>query len=275
MKRIWQGGAVLCLLLFLFFGSLGKEEPKTYDGLTLANNRSTVEAVRSGLITHSSEIRISFLSRSPELSDPGGLATSLMEQAMEENGDPKGGDYLRFQTGGCTVYHSVTEETDRYRHTLRIVPVYYTYPEEEDAVDERVEEILSALPKRRSERETVAAFYRILTEEVTFDRVHKKNAHSHRKSTAYGALVLRSAVCQGYAVAMYRLCREAGIGCRVLTGTATDPVTGETERHAWNRVEVEGRWYELDATWGSTLAPEDYFLTEEGGLPGHIREEET
>lgn len=33
-----------------------------------------------------------------------------------------------------------------------------------------------------------------------------------------------------------------------MQGTATN-TQGKTEKHAWNAVNVGGKWYELDATW--------------------------
>ena len=60
---------------------------------------------------------------------------------------------------------------------------------------------------------------------------------------AYGALVNQDAVCNGYAEAMQLLLLCAGINTRFVIGTA-DGVD-----HAWNLVELDGKWYHLDTTW--------------------------
>lgn len=60
---------------------------------------------------------------------------------------------------------------------------------------------------------------------------------------AYGALVNEDAVCNGYAEAMQLMMLCAGMNTKFVIGTA-DGVD-----HAWNLVELDGKWYHLDATW--------------------------
>lgn len=50
--------------------------------------------------------------------------------------------------------------------------------------------------------------------------------------------------CAGYAKAMQYLCDKAGITCMVVTGENNEGAT-----HAWNVVDVDGEWYNLDCTW--------------------------
>ncbi len=58
---------------------------------------------------------------------------------------------------------------------------------------------------------------------------------------AYGALVLREAVCQGYAEAYHILMSLCGIECYV--------VSSKSLNHAWNVVKIDGQYYNLDVTW--------------------------
>lgn len=60
---------------------------------------------------------------------------------------------------------------------------------------------------------------------------------------AYGAMVKQDAVCNGYAEAMQLMLLCAGVNSKFVIGTA-DGVD-----HAWNLVELNGKWYHLDATW--------------------------
>ena len=62
-----------------------------------------------------------------------------------------------------------------------------------------------------------------------------------------GALLNRKAVCDGYAKAMRLLCGIEGIPCIRITGTFTDD-DGQAVNHAWNKVCIEGVWYNVDAT---------------------------
>ena len=57
----------------------------------------------------------------------------------------------------------------------------------------------------------------------------------------YGALVNRVAVCQGYSQAFCFLARMAGLDCGFLSN--------ESMNHAWNVVQLNGKYYNLDVTW--------------------------
>lgn len=77
-----------------------------------------------------------------------------------------------------------------------------------------------------------------IASEVTYDK-------SLRKYTAYEALTIGEAVCQGYALLTYRLMQEAGIPVHIVSGTVS------TGLHAWNKVKLDGKWYNVDTTWDS------------------------
>lgn len=78
--------------------------------------------------------------------------------------------------------------------------------------------------------------------------------------TDYGILVKGVGVCEGYAKAMYRLLNSAGVKCLYITGTA------DGEPHAWNKVLIDGTFYNVDTTWddpvttdGRNILSHDYF----------------
>ncbi len=59
----------------------------------------------------------------------------------------------------------------------------------------------------------------------------------------------RKGVCAGYANLMAALGRVVGIEIRVVVGHARSSMDGVG--HAWNAVNIEGRWYLIDATWNA------------------------
>ncbi len=63
--------------------------------------------------------------------------------------------------------------------------------------------------------------------------------------------------CAGYAKAMKYLCDKSGINCMVITGNNEK---GDT--HAWNIVDVDGSWYNLDVTWDDPLlsVPDEKYI---------------
>ena len=64
----------------------------------------------------------------------------------------------------------------------------------------------------------------------------------------YGALVENLCVCEGYARSMKYLLDSISVPCTIVIGKATNS-EGKTENHAWNYVEIEGKWYAIDSTW--------------------------
>jgi len=64
---------------------------------------------------------------------------------------------------------------------------------------------------------------------------------------AYGALVQKKAVCNGYAEAMALLLNCVEIENKIVTGWGDDVL------HAWNMVCIDGEWYQVDATWDDPL----------------------
>ncbi len=61
--------------------------------------------------------------------------------------------------------------------------------------------------------------------------------------TAYGALVKKKALCEGYSKAMQLLLQKCGIAATVVSGVAAG------EDHMWNLVLINNEWYNLDVTW--------------------------
>jgi len=80
------------------------------------------------------------------------------------------------------------------------------------------------------------------------------------KSTAYGALVEGSASCEGYARALQLLLDLQGIDCYIVTGEATNSA-GDSVGHAWNKVRVDGSWYQVDATWNDPVTEDGRHVT--------------
>jgi hypothetical protein len=72
-----------------------------------------------------------------------------------------------------------------------------------------------------------------------------------------GAFLERKAVCEGFSRAFLLLCQKVGIPCLYVSGSlSTNTVTDTWVNHAWNYVQVDGKWYLVD-------------ITTDGGFLGH------
>jgi transglutaminase-like putative cysteine protease len=78
------------------------------------------------------------------------------------------------------------------------------------------------------------------------DRSYEKGLVPSSSYSAYGALVLKKAVCEGYAEAAKMLLDHAGVECSIVTGFFTGQ--GLMQNHAWNIVKIGGQYYQLDIT---------------------------
>jgi hypothetical protein len=102
------------------------------------------------------------------------------------------------------------------------------------------------------EKELAIHDYIVTNCEYGYPDTDNENAY-----TTYGALVDQKAVCNGYAEAMALLLTCVDIENDIMTGTA------DGELHAWNRVKLDGDWYQLDATW-------DDPIPDRGDFAGHM-----
>jgi len=112
----------------------------------------------------------------------------------------------------------------------------------------------------------IKKIYDYVISHVTYDYANLNNSEDQLKYTAYGALINGTAVCQGYANLFYRLCLEAGIDCRIISGT------GGGLPHVWNIVRVGDAYYNVDATWDATLNSHCFFLKSDQGFLRHVRD---
>ena len=95
----------------------------------------------------------------------------------------------------------------------------------------------------KTEAEKVVAIHNYICDHVDYDYDGLSDSNNTVKYTAYGALCNGKAVCNGYAVLFYRMCKEAGLSVRIISGTSNGG------SHAWNIVKVGDVYYAVDSTW--------------------------
>lgn len=83
---------------------------------------------------------------------------------------------------------------------------------------------------------------RLVFDHITQNCIYSLNARY--ADSAYGALVRGRAKCDGITYAATWLFQEMGLRCLSVAGYPTDGTVG----HAWNLVEIDGRFYGLDIT---------------------------
>ena len=129
------------------------------------------------------------------------------------------------------------------------------------AMTSQVSSIISNTPST-SEYDKLVYFNKWLKENNTYNHTHLENNNYPLAHTAYSAFTSNSdeptgPVCQGYAYALKYLCDKAGIHSVIVTGDLCQ--TGAAPGpHAWNAVELDGKWYAIDTTANDSLGTDVY-----------------
>ena len=200
------------------------------------------------------------------------LLSDILYAAMEHTGVSTEGDYLMWHLAGV-----VGGEVDRtsssagYDYTYTITLAYYTTAAQETEMTAAVALLLNQLDvEEKTDYEKVKAVYDYICANITYDYEHLEDTEYYLQFSAYAALVNKTAVCQGYAQLFYRLMLELGVDCRVITGIGGDDVSGYGP-HAWNIVELDGLYYNVDSTWDAGYDEYLWFLNNTWNFVGHYR----
>lgn len=133
--------------------------------------------------------------------------------------------------------------------TNTIVEIQFMYIEEDAAViaaqeaqlDDAVSSAMAGVSDEMSDVDKVLYFHDYLANIIDYDyENYLTDTLPDTVYTAYGAMVLRSAVCQGYSEAFILLCNQVGL--------ETSMIVSDPMNHAWNAVKLDGQWYYVDIT---------------------------
>lgn len=112
-----------------------------------------------------------------------------------------------------------------------------SYIENEEAIASVLKRaVRDSVTPDMNDAQKALALHNWLAAHCTYD--HEGSAGDN-KNRAYGALVMRTAVCEGYKAAYAMLAKYAGLEVGSASGG----------NHAWNQVKIDGQWYHVDVTW--------------------------
>lgn len=179
-----------------------------------------------------------------------------------KNGVDMESAYDKFAVVNAAFYPNyIGANVERWQFPLLSIPYYDFWFEYrigkvklammENEMDAEVERIAKQLflPSMSDETKAFLAHNYLA---YTIDYNLNENASNLEKSymqSAYGALIKKKCVCQGYAEAFKRLMDYAGVPCDIVCGQIKDDLT----YHAWNILKLNGERdnYHIDVTWDS------------------------
>lgn len=144
-------------------------------------------------------------------------------------------------------------------------------PEDIDPGEKMAKDIVSKIIKSgMSDFEKAITIHDWLTFNIDYDLTY---THYYLEET----LRDRTGVCQGYALAFNSMAKHAGLNCVYITGKADNGSGSGYQGHAWNRVKINGAWYNVDVTWDDpvydgkkpsdhSMNGYDYFLVSDSTL---------
>lgn len=174
------------------------------------------------------------------------------------------GDYIRWQIANAGMqFEKDTYKSGYYYYTLKFTTEYNDSAAEETKVDAVVNKFIASIDTNKlSDYQIIKKVHDFVCNQTTYDYPAAKysGAPVYRYAfSAYGALCKGECVCQGYALAFYRICKELGYSTRFVS----------SDLHAWNIVELDGKYYFVDCTWDDKDELEnnckpsyDYFLVD-------------
>ena len=123
------------------------------------------------------------------------------------------------------------------------------------------EKFYSAVHESMSQAEISYALYRELQKNI----VYEVNSSSQYQRTAAGALLDGKGVCEDYSLSYKKLMNAAGIQTVCVEGKERTVYAGPTVAHMWNRINLNGQWYNADATWDDYQWAGQYLRSHSGG----------
>lgn len=120
--------------------------------------------------------------------------------------------------------------------------------------DARISEIVKgAKGNSSSVREQVAYVYNAIIDNTEYRLDTNCDAgNAGHVRTSYGALVKGQSLCEGYARAVKTVLDAMGINSVLVQGNYRAP-DGSDNLHMWNYVQIDGKWYGVDATAGDGM----------------------
>ena len=223
--------------------------------------------VKEQLLAREADITV-VISKSA-VADAGSAVNGIMDKAVEyKRGDSgQAGDALKSNMSGWSCQYGPVSGSYRIRYYVN----YLTTAQQEAQLTEAVNNALASLNLTgKTTYEKIRSIYDYICDHVNYDYDGLYDSSNTIKYTAYSALINGKAVCEGYSVLFYRMCMDAGIPTRIISGT------GNGGPHAWNIVEVNGYYYNVDVTWDGqdSTTRHDYFLKNMADFSDHIRDSE-
>jgi len=194
---------------------------------TIPSSVGTISDLQNALLAHMENRDTSF-----SIKYTGDSSTLITQLNSVINQAPKADEYL----GISLTKEGATATGTNGNMNVTFSMGYVETKTQANYVDQETNQIISSIiTPNMTPIQKVEAIQDYVCNNTTYD-------HSLQDISAYTALSDGETVCRGYSMLMYELLNKAGITVHIVEGTL------DGVGHAWNIVELDGNWYQLDVT---------------------------
>jgi hypothetical protein len=262
MKRVWKPAVVIILAITIFrtcIPAFAAGAASATD-FSVSNYQSFIETIARQYVQRDPTFTIRYTASLSEVQNSIKYNNRLWDDifTVDLTGITSDLDYLHNNMSEMRISYTYSGTSA----VCELTQTYLTSSAQEKYVNTAVAGALTALDIADSTAYgKIRAIYDYIIGLVEYDKTLSR-------FSAYDALYERSAVCQGYALLMYKMLMEAGIPARFISGEAVAGVRGP---HAWNIVRIGQYWYNIDVTWDDSYDTSKYFLKSNASFSDHFR----
>jgi len=174
---------------------------------------------------------------------------------------------LRFGPGNYTIWVSNDSQNIDGKIRFEVInsleeDLRYSEPSTfVDSDQEIVTRLSSSLTNpQMTNQEKLKAIYQWVTENISYDYA----AYQEQKYELKPASLIiqeKKGMCRDYSFVVASLARAAGLEAKVVFGQARNSKNGPSFYHAWNEVNLNGKWVSLDSTWDAGYVKNGRFIS--------------
>ena len=221
-----------------------------YEGLATISERTCYNLIKSQCDKISNDIYKSKFYVIEDITVPGAkLSTTQIKKIM-----------YAIQNDNPDIFWIASTFSYRYSGNSTVIKLNSVFSKKDqqkavEALNNKVSEIISSVPKNSSEYNTELFLHDYIVDNCKYEKITVNSESNPKVFTTYGCLVEGSAVCEGFSKSMQLLMNRAGMECKPIAGSR------RSESHMWNVVKINDNWYHLDVTWdgAGTLSQYNYF----------------
>lgn len=230
MKKIFLPGIILILISAVWFFLIRQDLPQpilyrrtwTDHAIAFSSGKEDFSAILQEMIDKGeSKLKIEVNGYRLSLSELGNAISYAFQNSS---------DYYLKNSANYWEYY--IHENSGGSRKVKIRIYYQETRKERDYVKKKAEKIAwNIIEPDMTDLERIRTVYEWVIRNITYDQFYARHGGYHA--------LKGKAVCQGYALLLYRMLEGLGFKNIIVSGG----------NHMWNMVELEGNWYHLDATY--------------------------